>query len=534
MVMLNNYSFVFASSSENETDDVTSDEAYHEFLKDKSAFGLAMLNLLGYVGDTVDSIFGSERLGSLVDDAIAESGYLSYEQFVRDNWNNNNTPNDTSDDHINISKEFVANFNVEFNKYIQETQGWYIEPATTQSRKWLLNHMKYYGNVTDNYTFLEPIFESTSYGFLELTLGDRSNWPNSGYVCEYVDTKSSDVYFVKRIPEPSAFPNGFGFSVYDKDLKSVSVPSIKIGGATYGYGNTYRMDGPISDPNLGRISYYVFFEDTKIFSGPDALNDYLYGNKSIYIMSDISSRIEEMRLGVNAFKYDWEKANKDSLDAILKAIQANKTELNVDTLTEQQLQDVVDSAISSRLEAISKDIASLNNANSHQNQLIYEKLEQIYQLLTKWYNSQDVDDIIKDPAVDVSLEGVVNGLDSILEELKAIHNSINDIDLNVINNNTFNTEFDIDIMMQMQPSVEKMKSTFPFCLPWDVYYCFNSLAASPVAPHWVLPLSTPVGDFEIDVDLAPFQMLSDISRALLTLTFVVYLGKFTLKIWEVL
>lgn len=368
-------------------------------------------NNMGYVLDSV----GNETMASWFYAAAVELGYVSWEDYVKAHHN-------SSTGQLELTKGFAEAFNVEINNYLQEMQGWYIEPATTQNRKWLLNHMKYYSNVTDGLSVLQPIFEDTNNGFLELMMFDRQTWNGYGCFLEYADTVSRDVYFIKKISNPSMFPDGFGFSLYDADLNPVAMDSV-VTGQTRDYGVSYRMDGAIQNYCNSRIAYYVFFEDTKIFSSLEALNNYLYGQQSIYIMSDISSRLVEMTINVEQFQYDWGKANEKSLAAIIAAIEKNKTELNVDTLTEKQLQDVINATLSARLQDIAMDIASLNDANSQQNALIYEKLEQIYQLLRNWYDDDLNRELNGGGSSDVVASTPGSFLDGLDEHLDSVMNN---------------------------------------------------------------------------------------------------------------
>lgn len=77
-----------------------------------------------------------------------------------------------------------------------------------------------------------------------------------------------------------------------------------------------------------------------------------------------------------------------------------------------------------------------------------------------------------------------------------------------------------------------MFDKFPFCVPWDVYYCFLSLAETPEAPHFTFPFVIDSMGFryEFNFNLSRFSMLSELSRMFLTLTFVVYMTHLTKKI----
>ena len=77
-----------------------------------------------------------------------------------------------------------------------------------------------------------------------------------------------------------------------------------------------------------------------------------------------------------------------------------------------------------------------------------------------------------------------------------------------------------------------MFDKFPFCVPWDVYYCFLSLAETPEAPHFTFPFVIDSMGFryEFTFYLSSFSMLSELCRMFLTLTFVVYMTHLTKKI----
>lgn len=77
-----------------------------------------------------------------------------------------------------------------------------------------------------------------------------------------------------------------------------------------------------------------------------------------------------------------------------------------------------------------------------------------------------------------------------------------------------------------------MFDKFPFCVPWDVYYCFLSLAETPEAPHFTFPFVIDSMGFryEFNFNLSRFSMLSELCRMFLTLTFVVYMTHLTKKI----
>lgn len=69
------------------------------------------------------------------------------------------------------------------------------------------------------------------------------------------------------------------------------------------------------------------------------------------------------------------------------------------------------------------------------------------------------------------------------------------------------------------------KNKFPFCLPWDLYSLFVSLNATPKAPKFTIPFknSRLNIDYEITIDISDYEMFAKLSRASLSVVFVVAL-----------
>lgn len=77
-----------------------------------------------------------------------------------------------------------------------------------------------------------------------------------------------------------------------------------------------------------------------------------------------------------------------------------------------------------------------------------------------------------------------------------------------------------------------LKYKFPFSIPWDIRHVFQVLADTPKAPRFELPLV--IKRFGIDeriiVDMAMFQVLSNLSRSLFSMLFGMYLMNLTFKV----
>lgn len=530
---------VYASEASTDSSTDTSLGGYLKFLgeKSESKFKGYLLSLLGYTADFAsDSIvLGYEFFG-----------YDTWEDYVKSNYNEET-------DSVEVSKEFVANFNLQVQQYIKDNLGYEIIEAnntgSAANSSWCVNHLNYF-TILDS-AVSKPVISSLiddNDVFIAVTYGSQY----AG--CLLVDDMS-DMYFVKNNES-----DDYCYLLYDSDLNkcpytldftgnncSVNVLNsstgtgikrswVDIGGTMTSSGSTYKL-------------IYRFQNDYKVFTNTAYLNDYLNGEKLLYSMSDVSSRIDDLTFTVNALNYDFEKYNSEAVEAIKKAIEDKKLDVNVDTLTEKQLQEVIDSVLSQKLSDIKDAVNSSGDTNSFQNTLIYQKLCQIYDLLNKWYNCDEVAEIVNNvdfTSLEKYLDGIFiidgqNAFQAVIDELKSINTSIvkfetatggnADIDLS----NTFNNEFDLDVMGQLQTSVDKMKETFPLCIPWDLQYCLESLAYAPVAPCFEIPVSAPgIEGNVLVIDFSIFQPVSDISRTLLVILFCFNLYGLTLKIWEVL
>ncbi len=84
---------------------------------------------------------------------------------------------------------------------------------------------------------------------------------------------------------------------------------------------------------------------------------------------------------------------------------------------------------------------------------------------------------------------------------------------------------DLSAKFNLSPySYPQLKNFFPFCLPWDMYKFFIILCEEPKAPvfEWTVPLSAMGGDLEdynVKVDLSPFDELAKTCRKLMLFTF---------------
>lgn len=83
-----------------------------------------------------------------------------------------------------------------------------------------------------------------------------------------------------------------------------------------------------------------------------------------------------------------------------------------------------------------------------------------------------------------------------------------------------------------RPVGDKMKTKFPFSIPWDIAAVVGSLSAAPETPVFEIPIVFERYDIDytLTIDMADFEVISKISRLFLSLTFVLFLTKLTIQV----
>lgn len=83
-----------------------------------------------------------------------------------------------------------------------------------------------------------------------------------------------------------------------------------------------------------------------------------------------------------------------------------------------------------------------------------------------------------------------------------------------------------------RPVGDKMKTKFPFSIPWDIAAVVGSLSAAPETPVFEIPVVFERYDIDytLTIDMADFEVISKISRLFLSLTFVLFLTKLTIQV----
>lgn len=97
-------------------------------------------------------------------------------------------------------------------------------------------------------------------------------------------------------------------------------------------------------------------------------------------------------------------------------------------------------------------------------------------------------------------------------------------------NNTVN-----NLASSLSAPFDKLKEKFPFSIPWDIAFLITFLADTPDTPKFDIPIKFESYniDYTLTIDFASFEVVSKISRMLLTLCYMVALIQLTSKVSDI-
>lgn len=302
---------------------------------------------------------------------------------------------------------------------------------------------------------------------------------------------------------------------------------------SYDHSITYK-DNVINNTDWSQVNNNIYnniynnYQSTPDDEKQDMID--LKYDEIISALGDIGGNVED----VNKTLSNWLKRIYDKVDAILSVIKNPSSLL-------QTLSDNV-SDIFKKLGTMGESLVNIfnvltNNVGSNLNKLVDRFETLLTNLETGFAN---VVQAIKDIKIDGSGSGVGSGIGSTIGTL--IGNLLTEWIKDLIDNaldtgsdlvDTANSIID-NLGTMFSPVADVAKTKFPFSLPWDIYACIKILAAEPETPVFKLDLTLPSYgiDEQLVIDLKDFETLSKLSRAFFTLTFIVILVNFTLKITQ--
>ncbi len=135
--------------------------------------------------------------------------------------------------------------------------------------------------------------------------------------------------------------------------------------------------------------------------------------------------------------------------------------------------------------------------------------------------------------ISTGLDKLVDFADSVKDSVVSVVPEVTDMVSDIIDG----TEETIGKMVDnvgtnMRPVGDKMKTKFPFSIPWDIAAVVGSMSAAPETPVFEIPIVFERYDIDytITIDMADFEVISKISRLFLSLTFILFLAKLTIQV----
>ncbi|MBO5472204.1 MAG: hypothetical protein J6A08_00200 [Lachnospiraceae bacterium] len=130
------------------------------------------------------------------------------------------------------------------------------------------------------------------------------------------------------------------------------------------------------------------------------------------------------------------------------------------------------------------------------------------------------------------VDTVIDGVDAVADWLDLIHDVLSDAD--------DGAEAAVATLSSaLDGASGLLKQKFPFSIPWDILFLVTILAADPEPPHFEVPFQIDLSligytvDYTFEIDFTRFQWLSDILRALLSMTYAVGLMKMTASVADI-
>lgn len=266
----------------------------------------------------------------------------------------------------------------------------------------------------------------------------------------------------------------------------------------------------------GEYQYILYSTDgrkLRVFNSLNALKNYTVGQRGVYFGSGFYDTPGEIKVSFDDLEKYMNK-DYDKLFDELKDLINKESDGNEDSLTEEDLEKLVDKI----LNASGGDGGSGSGSGSSSG--IIGWLEKIYDKLADML--KQLKSIKRWTVVDT----VINGVDAVADWLDLIHDIISDADDGM--ESAVST-----LSSALDDSAGLLKKKFPFSVPWDILAFVTLFAAEPEVPHFEIPIDIGVSAVGLDihydfvVDFSDYQYLSDVLRAVLSLTYAVGLIKMT-------
>lgn len=291
--------------------------------------------------------------------------------------------------------------------------------------------------------------------------------------------------------------------------------------------------------------YSVTGENVRVYVSELAAKNYSVGNRKIYLTENYYNYVPEyLEVSIDDLQKSVDDLQK-IIDELLKRIKDDTSEKEIMDLLRQILDALKNQqgtggggSGSGGDVTVNVDLTETNSWLSK----IYEKVAQIFDKISKTASGvtdtafdkiqETLDEILKQikkikhwTIADTLIDGVTGLSDMITDWITLIGDLLEDVD--------GGAETTVAaISSTMDDATKLLKTKFPFCIPWDVYFLVTFLAHEPETPVFNLPIRVPSAGIDecIEVDMSDFSGISTISRTLLTLIYCYGLLNLTMKV----
>lgn len=279
---------------------------------------------------------------------------------------------------------------------------------------------------------------------------------------------------------------------------------------------------------------------TKCFYTLADLKRYVMGGSSVFPTSNFINfdPLKDNKIVFNkqeVKKQDWDKIGHE----IAQAIKDSLKDFNG---TEEERQVIVDSKSDEILGALGDIGGGIDNVNNNLNSWLSRIYGKVDAILSVVQNPTKILDLIgaKADMIGTKIQGVIDAVKGIdVSGGGGLGNVIgsalgtllgNLLDKIIGGGEEAVTDAVQELATTFAPMIDVSKTRFPFSIPWDFGAVILLFAAKPEVPKFEIPFKLYDSEQMISIDLTPFERMSDLSRTMFTILFVVALMSFTIRL----
>ncbi len=494
----------------------------------------------GYIATSLSTVYSG-------DFSQFVANYYDFKSLWDDSgWLKEQISVDSNDNSITFSEDLTAYMKQALIEYAEETNGFTLIPTTNINDLSASDFRSGYvyhsfrnlvheagvicatgggvgGNICDqslSFSFSLPFDSDTvkstqSPGPVSFVKASNYNSPYFSKVWFY-DSLSWESLTYKTFDCKVYYNTEDGHTAY-KVITSLDECPVKTGGQVSDLSNSYGYIGWNPKINFSKnfSGFFLYSTDgrkLRVFNSLNALKNYTAGQRGVYFGSGFYDDIGEIKVSFD----DLEKYINTDSDKLFDKLKDLIGE-NEGNLTEEDLEKLVDKILNAS--DGSGGSGSGPGSDSTPSSII-GWLEKIYDKLADML--QQLKSIKRWTVIDT----VINGVDAVADWLDLIHDIISDADDGM--ESAVST-----LSSALDDSAGLLKKKFPFSVPWDILAFVTLFAAEPEVPRFEVPIDIGVSAVGLDihydfvVDFSDYQYLSDIFRAVLSLTYAVGLIKMT-------